>query len=75
MLQDVPIKKEVLQKLLAEMDKEGFTSTTLHEIRTFTASQNLTKRALDLAACTCQTPVLHPKGYCGYCGLQIPPSQ
>lgn len=34
-----------------------------------------TPRALDLAVCACQTPVLHPQGYCGYCGLPIPPSQ
>ena len=38
-------------------------------------SSQLTPRALDLAVCTCQTPVLHPQGYCGYCGLPIPPSQ
>ena len=35
----------------------------------------LTQRALDLAVCTCKTPALHPQGYCGYCGLPIPPSQ
>ena len=22
--------------------------------------------------CTCETPVFHPQGYCGYCGLPIP---
>ena len=35
----------------------------------------LTKRAADLAVCTCKTPALHTQGYCGYCGLPIPPSR
>ncbi len=75
MLQDLRIEKEDLQALLAEMEKRGFVATTLHEIRTFTMAQRRTPRALDLAVCACKTPALHPQGYCGYCGLPIPPSQ
>ena len=50
------------------------TRAKLVEI-TETIERRPTTRALDLAVCTCQTPVLHPQGYCGYCGLPIPPSQ
>lgn len=49
MLQDLRIEKEVLQALLAEMEKQGFVATTLHEIRTFAMEQRRTRRAVDSA--------------------------
>lgn len=38
------------------------------------AAELIVLETMEKAVCTCQTPVLHPQGYCGYCGLLIPPS-
>ena len=66
--------KSVLKRGLGGMyDDQAVMYILRHGLQYYQSAQQ--PRALDLAVCACKTPALHPQGYCGYCGLPIPPSQ